>query len=446
MAFKFTVKLDKKKYRIGKLLGEGTNGCVVKVLDRRTKKYIAVKQVFNVFASCEFAKQSMREVRILSSLKHENILQLNGVNVIGCDLYIITEHCKQDLGKWILHEKISGNSFSWKYLSLMHQVLSGINFTHKAGFIHRDIKPANILVTSNLQVKLCDYGCARICPGENDMETAHASRDDLTEYVASRWYRAPEIILSPRQYGKPMDLWAAGCTFAEMILKNPLFPGKSYVDQLHVIVSILGSPTFEDLNFSMSRRARAYIESIGRECPILSNTLGDLFIDDDVLQLISGLLRFNPTLRMTADEAQCLPVFDEYKRQFVRKPAGTQNTSSTASAASVTAAIEACPLRPDDIYDLLHCIVDDIQRECREQESLCKRHSAPRQYTQTKRHQHPIELSVFFIVQYTVLRVCHPSVTSRLRERNLSHLKVIRYDHCYARYSDTAHTSTDLRR
>eukprot|EP00954_Amorphochlora_amoebiformis_P029779 1393660-Amorphochlora_amoeboformis.AAC.1 len=117
-------------------------------------------------------------------------------------------------------------------------------------------KPSNLLLNSNCDLKICDFGLARVA---NPKEDHHG---DLTEYVATRWYRAPEIMLSWKEYTKAIDVWSVGCIFAEILGRKPLFPGEDYINQLHRIISVLGTPSFEDTEYIINAKAKSYVRSL----------------------------------------------------------------------------------------------------------------------------------------------------------------------------------------
>ena len=123
----------------------------------------------------------------------------------------------------------------------LYQILRGLKYIHSANVLHRDLKPSNLLLNTTCDLKICDFGLARVADPEHD----HTGF--LTEYVATRWYRAPEIMLNSKGYTKSIDIWSVGCILAEMLSNRPIFPGKHYLDQLNHILGILGSPSNEDL-------------------------------------------------------------------------------------------------------------------------------------------------------------------------------------------------------
>jgi serine/threonine protein kinase len=131
----------------------------------------------------------------------------------------------------------------------VYQILRGLKYLHSANVLHRDLKPSNLLINANCDLKICDFGLARISD-----ENA-----DQTEYVVTRWYRAPEIMLACQDYSKAIDVWSVGCILAEMLARKPLFPGTDYIAQLRLICEKLGRPSVEELDFVTSERAKAFM-------------------------------------------------------------------------------------------------------------------------------------------------------------------------------------------
>eukprot|EP01041_Mallomonas_annulata_P000114 gene114-167_t len=307
-----TFGLDDDRYVVMRLLGSGSFGVTIRAFDRIGNRFVAIKQIPNVFELDHTPSIITREIRILNALRSDSILSLLDVELSENSIYIITECCDTDLSKLIKSEKRINKS---DYIFMMYQILHAIDFMHSSGILHRDIKPANILVNSNRTIKLCDFGLARVV--ENCDVFIEPNAKDLTEYVVSRWYRAPEIVLVPGRYGKAQDIWGAACTFAEMILQRPLFPGESVVHQLHVIVNVLGKPTATDLAFDMTPRARKYIESLDSSEYNLDTTLiGARFIHKDLFPLLRDMLQFNPHRRISSKEACNLPIFNEYRNRI----------------------------------------------------------------------------------------------------------------------------------
>ena len=133
----------------------------------------------------------------------------------------------------------------------LYQILRGLKYIHSANVLHRDLKPSNLLLNTTCDLKICDFGLARVADPDHD----HTGF--LTEYVATRWYRAPEIMLNSKGYTKSIDIWSVGCILAEMLSNRPIFPGKHYIDQLNHILGILGSPSNEDQNCIINDKVRS---------------------------------------------------------------------------------------------------------------------------------------------------------------------------------------------
>lgn len=209
-------------------LGEGSYGIVFKCRDRDTHSLVAVKRFVESDDDPAIRKIALREIRLLKNLKHQNLVSLLEVFRKKRRLHLVFEFCEHT----VLHELERYPQGCPENLTkqITWQTLQGVAYCHKQGCLHRDIKPENILLTANGTVKLCDFGFARmLSPGEN-----------YTDYVATRWYRAPELLVGDTQYGTPVDVWAIGCVFAELIKGEALWPGRSDVDQLYLIRRTLG--------------------------------------------------------------------------------------------------------------------------------------------------------------------------------------------------------------
>ncbi|XP_047351903.1 cyclin-dependent kinase-like 4 isoform X1 [Vespa velutina] len=213
--------------RLGRL-GEGSYGVVFQCKDRHTGKLVAVKKFQQTEDDPLIRKIALREIRLLKNLKHPNLVNLLEVFRRKRKLHLVFEYCEHTLLNEM--EKFPYGCPDLMIKQLTWQILQGIAYCHRLGCVHRDVKPENILITAEGVVKLCDFGFARmLSPGEN-----------YTEYVATRWYRAPELLVGDTQYGTPVDVWAIGCVFAELIRGEALWPGKSDVDQLYLIRRTVG--------------------------------------------------------------------------------------------------------------------------------------------------------------------------------------------------------------
>jgi len=217
-----------------------------------TGKRVAIKKVTNTFADLIDAKRIMREIKLLHQLgSHENIVGLLDVmtspplNRDFNDVYIVCDLMECDLDRIVSSDQALSDSHAQYFV---YQVLRGLKYIHSANVLHRDLKPSNLLVNSNCDLSICDFGLAR---GVVEDET-------LTEYVVTRWYRAPELLTESQYYGPPVDVWSVGCILAEILLRRPLFQGRDYMHQLQVIIDMLGTPSEESLAFitnSMAKKA-----------------------------------------------------------------------------------------------------------------------------------------------------------------------------------------------
>jgi len=185
------------------------------------------------FSTPVLAKRTYRELKLLKYLKHENVVSLGDVFISPLeDIYFVTELLETDLDRLMTSRRLD-NVFIQYFL---YQIMRGLKYVHSAGVVHRDLKPANILINEQCDLKICDFGLARL------------QDPQMTGYVSTRYYRAPEIMLTWRTYDVEVDIWSAGCIFAEMLEGKPLFPGKNHVDQFSIITKLLGAPPIDVMN------------------------------------------------------------------------------------------------------------------------------------------------------------------------------------------------------
>ena len=178
----------------------------------------------------------------------------------------------------------------------LYQILRGLKYIHSANVLHRDLKPSNLLLNANCDLKICDFGLAR----------TGTEREFMTEYVVTRWYRAPELLLSCTEYTAAIDTWSVGCIFAEMLGRRPLFPGKDYVHQLSLITRLIGTPSEHDLGWIQSDKARRYLTCLP-PCP--RSDFSRLYpgASSAAVALVDAMLAFSPQRRCTVDEAMAHP-------------------------------------------------------------------------------------------------------------------------------------------
>ncbi|TFK26179.1 Pkinase-domain-containing protein [Coprinopsis marcescibilis] len=313
-----------KRWKLVREMGSGAYGVVISAADEISGETVAIKMVTRVFEKIQLAKRALREITLLRHFSnHENITGLIDVDAIVADfneVYIFMEPMEADLHQIIKSGQILTNEHVQYFL---YQILRGMKFIHSAGVIHRDLKPGNLLVNADCELKICDFGLSRGFDATND---ENATR--LTEYVATRWYRAPEIMLAFPRYNTAIDVWSIGCILGELMLGKPLFKGKDYVDQLNKILDILGTPDETIFQKIGSDKAQAYVRSLPfrRVVPfrrILPKS------DPQALDLMGKMLTFDPETRITVpqalehpwlaayhdetDEPECLEKFDRWR-------------------------------------------------------------------------------------------------------------------------------------
>lgn len=239
-AGKETFTID-TRYSLIRTVGSGAYGVVISASDSLKNRNVAIKMVARAFNDEIDAKRILREIKLLKHFNHENIVsivdmmppQVKYVDDFN-DVYIVADLMETDLHR-IIYSKQTLSIDHVQYF--VYQILRGLKCVHSANVIHRDLKPSNLLVNSNCDLKICDFGLARGIHGNR------SSTMLLTEYVVTRWYRAPEIMLACHEYSKPIDVWSVGCIFAELIHRKPFFPGEDYIDQVrirgHVLVLVL---------------------------------------------------------------------------------------------------------------------------------------------------------------------------------------------------------------
>jgi len=297
--------LQRYEIQYKKPLGEGSYGTICSAWDTEEEIFVAIKKNRNVFSFDNwYQKRIYRELRILKHLDHECIINL--IDLIPPknyeefnDVYLVTEKMETDLRKIIeSNQEITDEHIQY----FLHQILCGLKYIHSANILHRDLKPENILINSDCSVKICDFGLSRAFDFENDNPVMS------TPYVATRWYRAPELLLQSRHADRGMDIWSVGCIFAELLTRRPIFPGKNYLDQLNLIIRILGTPNIS--NIACEPSARQYIESIPY---VHKKPLNGIIknASPEALDLLERMLAFDPSERITIEDALHHPYLRE---------------------------------------------------------------------------------------------------------------------------------------
>ncbi|NXM82123.1 MK15 kinase, partial [Oenanthe oenanthe] len=275
-------------------------GIVWKAIDRKTGETVAVKKIFDAFRNRTDAqvRSYYPDVFLDEFGEHPNIIKL--LDVIQAendkDIYLIFESMETDLHAVIKKGNLLKDIHK---CYILYQLLKATKFIHSGNVIHRDQKPSNVLLDGQCCVKLCDFGLARsLCQlGEEQPSPA------LTEYVATRWYRAPEILLASRSYTKGVDMWSIGCILGEMLLGKPLFPGTSTMNQIEQILRVIPAPSPEDILALQSEYKASVINHMSSRQRVAFEEIFPSSTPLPALDLLKKLLVFNPDKRLTAEEA-----------------------------------------------------------------------------------------------------------------------------------------------
>ncbi|XP_043082576.1 serine/threonine-protein kinase MAK isoform X3 [Puntigrus tetrazona] len=283
------------RYTTLKQLGDGTYGSVLMGKSNESGELVAIKRMKRKFYSWEEC-MNLREVKSLKKLNHANVVKLKEVIRENDHLYFVFEYMKENLYQ-LMKDRENKMFTENEIRNIMFQVLSGLAFVHKHGFFHRDMKPENLLCMGPELVKIADFGLAREI----------RSRPPYTDYVSTRWYRAPEVLLRSPVYSSPIDIWAVGCIMAELYTLRPLFPGNSEVDEIFKICQVLGTVKKSDwpegyqlasaMNFRFPQCVPTPLKTL---IPNATN---------EALDLMRDLLHWDPKKRPSAAKALRYPYF-----------------------------------------------------------------------------------------------------------------------------------------
>jgi len=303
------------RFDVQQLLGKGAYGVVWKCVDSQAppnqEPVVALKKIFGAFGNATDAQRTFREIIFLQGLAdHDNIVTL--LDVLKADndkdIYLVFEYMETDLHA-VIHADILEDVHQ---RFIIYQLLKGLKYIHSASIIHRDLKPSNLLLNSECHLKIADFGLARSVEFmEDETNEAGAQGTVLTDYVATRWYRAPEILLGSPDYTKGVDVWSVGCILAEMLIQEPLFPGDSTLDQLAKIMEVTGLPDSQTVKCINAPDASAVLSGITvAEHSSFEERLPKA--KDQTLDIIVKLLDFNPTNRLSIQGALEHPYVEQF--------------------------------------------------------------------------------------------------------------------------------------
>ncbi|XP_023554218.1 mitogen-activated protein kinase 15-like isoform X1 [Cucurbita pepo subsp. pepo] len=296
---------DANRFKIQEVIGKGSYGVVCSAVDTLTNEKVAIKKIHDIFEHVSDAARILREIKLLRLLRHPDIVEIKHIMLPPSrrgfkDIFVVFELMESDL-----HQVIKANDDLTKehYQFFLYQLLRALKYIHTANVYHRDLKPKNILANANCKLKVCDFGLARVAFSDTPTTIF------WTDYVATRWYRAPELCGSFfSKYTPAIDIWSIGCIFAEVLTGKPLFPGKNIVHQLDLMTDLLGTPSLDTISRVRNEKARRYLTSMRKKQPIpFSQKFPN--VDPLALQLLRRLLAFDPKDRPTAEEALADPYF-----------------------------------------------------------------------------------------------------------------------------------------
>ncbi|KAL8136400.1 hypothetical protein V2J09_002401 [Rumex salicifolius] len=275
-------------------IGFGAYGIVCSALNSETGEEVAIKKIGKAFENRIDAKRTLREIKILCHMNHENVIALKDVirppqRQNFNEVYIVYELMDTDLHQIIRSNQPLADDHCRFFL---YQLLRGLKYIHSANVLHRDLKPSNLFMNANCDLKIGDFGLARTT-SETDL---------MTEYVVTRWYRPPELLLNCSKYTAAIDIWSVGCIMGEILTRVPVFPGSNHRHQLRLITELIGSPDESSLGFLQSDYVRSLISQLPQyprqPFSVKFPNASPLAVD-----LLEKMLVFDPNRRITVNEA-----------------------------------------------------------------------------------------------------------------------------------------------
>ncbi|OCT91462.1 cyclin-dependent kinase-like 5 isoform X2 [Xenopus laevis] len=327
------------KFEVLGVVGEGAYGVVLKCRHKETKEIVAIKKFKDSEENEEVKETTLRELKMLRTLKQENIVELKEAFRRRGKLYLVFEYVEKNMLE-LLEEMPNGVSPE-KVTNYIYQLIKAIHWCHKNDIVHRDIKPENLLISYNDVLKLCDFGFAR--------NLSEGSNANYTEYVATRWYRSPELLLGA-PYGKAVDMWSVGCILGELSDGQPLFPGESEIDQLFTIQKVLGPLPGEQMKlfYSNPRFHGMRFPAVNHPQSLERRYLG--IISSVLLGLMKNLLKLNPSDRFLTEQSLNHPAFQTQRlldrggtspsRSSKRKTHHSDSNSASRKPSSKTSSVQ----------------------------------------------------------------------------------------------------------
>uniref|UniRef100_A0A7N1A8J1 mitogen-activated protein kinase n=1 Tax=Kalanchoe fedtschenkoi TaxID=63787 RepID=A0A7N1A8J1_KALFE len=338
----FTEYGEAFQYEIKEVVGKGSYGVVASAVDTHTGERVAIKKINDVFEHVSDAMRILREIKLLRLVRHPDIVEIKHIMLPPSrrefkDIYVVFELMESDL-----HQVIKANRdlTPEHYQFFLYQLLRALKYMHTANVFHRDLKPKNILANADCKLKICDFGLARAAFSDT------ASAVFWTDYVATRWYRAPELCGSFfSKYTPAIDIWSIGCIFAEMLTGKPLFPGNNVVQQLDLITDLVGTPSEVSIARIRNEKARRYLSCMKKKYPY-PFALKFPGVDPKALRLMRRMLSFDPKYRPSAEEALADPYFDGL--------ANLKDEPSRQPISKLEFEFERRKLTKDDVRELIY--------------------------------------------------------------------------------------------
>ncbi|XP_029159857.1 cyclin-dependent kinase 20-like [Nylanderia fulva] len=286
-----------EKYIINGQIGEGAQGLVLKARDMFKDQDVALKKILIKRTEDGLPVSIIREVKSLQQLQHPYVVELLDAFPSGLDFVMVFEYMPTGLWEVLRDADISLTQTQIK--TYMKMLLEGMAYVHGKHIIHRDLKPANLLISTEGILKIADFGLSRLMWQDSSKAYSHQ--------VATRWYRAPELLYGARYYTSAIDMWSIGCIFGEMLNTSPLFPGETDIEQLAIVLKYLGSPTSESWPELTSLPDYNKISFAYHKGTTWESIIQDA--QPDAIDLIRKILIYNSSRRLTAEQALCHKYF-----------------------------------------------------------------------------------------------------------------------------------------